>query len=379
MGVRFIHTADWQIGMPARFMSEEAANRFAEARLEAIRAIGRLARDRDCAFVVVAGDVFDANFLSRRTILRAMEAMADIPVPLYLLPGNHDALEPGTIYQNPDFQSRCTPLMHVLTDPSPLPVLPGVELVAAPWHTKRPDRDLLQDSIAPLEADGTVRIVVGHGAVDDVMGIVRDAPSTIRLEPAERAIAEGRVHYVALGDRHSTTPVGTTGRIWYSGTTEPTRFDEIDPGNVIVVELEGASVRTSIERVGTWHFLEWAVSLGRTEDVEDLATRLRTLPERSRTLVRLTLDGTLPVRAHASLEDLLEAEREALAGLEVRSDTSDLAVRPDNFDFSSLHLAGFAQRALEELTGLAEGGGPEGRTAEGALSLLYRLSAGNGR
>lgn len=377
MPVRFIHTADWQIGMPARFMSEEAGSRHTEARLGAIRAIGRLARERDCAFVVVAGDVFDANFLSRRTILRAMEAMADISVPLYLLPGNHDALEPGSIYENPDFQHHLGPDLHVLNSSNPLTVRPGVDLVAAPWPTKRLDRDLVAAAIAPLEADGTVRIVVGHGAVDEVMTVMREEPSTIRLETLERAIAVGSVHYVALGDRHSTTSVGTTGRIWYSGTTEPTRFDETDPGNVLVVEIEGAAVRTETVRVGTWHFVEWNVALTRVEDVEDLGSRLRALPDRSCSLVRLTLTGTLSVRAHAALEDLLDAEHEALAGLEIRSDTSDLAVRADDFDFDSLHLAGFASTALKDLRGLAERGGPEARTAEGALSLLYRLSGGH--
>ena len=50
------------------------------------------------------------------------------------------------------------------------------------------------------------------------------------------------MHYVALGDRHSTTEVGGTGRIWYSGAPEPTAYDEIDPGNVLIVDLSADAV-----------------------------------------------------------------------------------------------------------------------------------------
>ena len=44
-------------------------------------------------------------------------------------------------------------------------------------------------------------------------------------------------HYVALGDRHSTTNVGTTGRVYYAGAPEPTDYDETDPGNVLIATL----------------------------------------------------------------------------------------------------------------------------------------------
>ena len=59
----------------------------------------------------------------------------------------------------------------------------------------------------------------------------------IGLRGVEERISAGLVHYVALGDRHSTTNVGSTGRIYYSGAPEPTDYDETEPGNVLVVTL----------------------------------------------------------------------------------------------------------------------------------------------
>lgn len=374
MEVRFLHTADWQIGMPAQFMSEEAASRYTEARLDAIRRIGEVARERRCEFVVVAGDVFDANLLGRRTVLRAVEAMTAVPVPLYLLPGNHDPLDPSTIYDAADITAQLPPHVRVLRDHEPVVVRPGLEVVGAPWRTKRPMEDLVSAALRDLPADGTVRVAVGHGAVDGVMGVVRDEPSTIRLGAVEQAIADGRVHYVALGDRHSTTRVGGTGRVWYSGTPEQTRFDETDPGNVLVVALDDA-VRVEPVRVGRWRFLELAAALNGPDDLEAFASELQGIADKTRTLVRMLFTGTVSLAAHARLTEILEAQAAVFAGLEV-DEASDLAVRPDDFDFTTLGLAGFARSALDELSAKAAGTDGDAEGAKGALELLYRLAAG---
>ena len=71
----------------------------------------------------------------------------------------------------------------------------------------------------------------------------------------EAAIDRGAVHYVALGDKHSRMQVGTTGRIWYSGSPEVTNYDDIepDPGHVLVVDVDEADPPQAGERrAATW-------------------------------------------------------------------------------------------------------------------------------
>jgi DNA repair exonuclease SbcCD nuclease subunit len=43
MMVKFIHTADWHLGMQAHFLPEEARARFAQDRFDAVRRIAELA------------------------------------------------------------------------------------------------------------------------------------------------------------------------------------------------------------------------------------------------------------------------------------------------------------------------------------------------
>jgi len=86
----FIHTSDFQLGMTRWFLKGEAQGRFNDDREAAIVRLGELAKDTGADFIVVAGDVFEHNALSREILARATEMFKRLPVPVYVLPGNHD-------------------------------------------------------------------------------------------------------------------------------------------------------------------------------------------------------------------------------------------------------------------------------------------------
>jgi DNA repair exonuclease SbcCD nuclease subunit len=376
--VRFVHTGDWQLGMRRYFLPPEAQVRYDAARLEAIRAIGRLAGDEGAAFVVVAGDVFESNLVDRQVLGRALEALRTFPVPVYLLPGNHDPLDPTSIYRSPSFTDRCPPGVRVLetTDPVRVPGLgETVEVVGAPWPTKRPSEDLVARACDGLSPPAGLRVLVAHGAVDE-QSPDRDSPQVIRLAALERAIHEGLVHYVALGDRHSVTEVGSTRRVWYAGTPLVTDDDEVDPNHVLLVALEDGQVATERRQVGSWRFLRQRFDLDGEEGVDRLEAYLDGFAEKETSVVELVLVGTLGLAAKARLDDLLEHYRDLFASLRVAEHRSDLAVLPDQADLDELGLVGFAAEALQELRTQAASGQPGAETAADALGLLYRLARG---
>ena len=227
--MKFIHTADWQLGMTRHFLSGEAQPRFSGARLDAVRRIGELAVEEGCEFVVVCGDVFESNQIDRQVLVRALDVMASTPqVTFYLLPGNHDPLDAASIYRSNGFREGKPENVIVLENSQPVPVADGIELVAAPWTSKRPLCDLVDQACALGEPTEALRIVAGHGALD-TRSPDADNPALITLARLEERIEAGEIHYVALGDRHSTTNEGTSDCVWYSGAPEPTDYDEIDP------------------------------------------------------------------------------------------------------------------------------------------------------
>jgi DNA repair exonuclease SbcCD nuclease subunit len=377
--MRFVHTADWQLGMTRYFLNGEAQPRYSAARRDVVAGLGTLAAAAGAEFVVVAGDVFEHNQLAPRDVSQALEAMRAIGVPVYLLPGNHDPLDAASVYTSTLFVAECPDNVTVLNRAGIHEVRPGLEIVAAPWRSKAPTTDLVGDVLDDLQADGVTRVVVGHGAVD-IHVPDKDRPSLIHLAALEGALARGAVHYVALGDKHSRMQVGSTGRVWYSGSPEVTNYDDIepDPGQVLVVHLDEADDRRPVQveprRVGRWRFLTLRRSVDNSRDVADLDINLDQIPDKDRTVVRIGLRGSLTVTDKATLDACLDKYSRLFAALTLWEKQSDIAVMPADDEFDDLRIGGFAASAVDELVVTARSGGDGADDARAALALLLRLT-----
>ena len=371
--IRFLHTADWQLGMTRHFFSEGVQERFAQSRFDAIRELGRIAKEEDCQFMVVCGDVFESNLVDRKTVSRALEALKAVPVPVYLLPGNHDPLNAASVYRSTTFLERKPAHVHVIEDTAPVRVEEGIEIVGAPWSSKRPLQDLVALVTEKLEpAIDTLRVCVAHGAVDK-LSPNPDDPALISLHAAENAIAQNRIHYLALGDRHSLTEVGDSGRVWYAGAPEPTDYDEVKPGFALVATIKAEGVSTKKVDVGRWKFIEREqVDLNTKEDIEALGSWLEDLEDKERTVVKLRLVGALSLFLHGELEELLAGVQEVLAAVETRR--NKLVVIPEDADFMDLGFSGFASCTVERLRSGVEESGADSITSRDALALLVRLA-----
>ena len=121
------------------------------------------------------------------------------------------------------------------------------------------------------------------------------------------------MHYVALGDKHSRTQVGTTGRVWYSGSPEVTNYDDVeaDPGHVLVVDIDeddprppgDASTRARWAAGGS---SRCTAQVDNSRDIADLDINLDLMPDKERTVVRLALTGSLTVTDRAALDACLD-------------------------------------------------------------------------
>ncbi|MGE3073335.1 MAG: exonuclease SbcCD subunit D [Dehalococcoidia bacterium] len=370
--VRFFHTSDWQLGMTRHFLSPEAQSRFTDARLQAIRTIGEQARQRDASFALVTGDVFESNMVERQLVLRALQAMKEAAVQFYLLPGNHDPLSAGSVYLSHVFTANCPENVTIL-DGTPVEAEPGVTIVNAPWRSKKVTDDPIAAALAEAADLPGIKIVAGHGRFE-IFAPDAEQPELIRLAPAEAAIASGAVQYIALGDRHSRTAVGATGRIWYSGAPEPTEYRETDPGLALAVTLDGDSIDVESVKVATWRFTEQMSTVNDSSDVARLRTWLDGLPTKERIILNLGLEGTVTLSVMAELEETIEHFRPMFAAIEQRASDNDLLVVPSDNDFSSLGLSGFAASAARDLAAMVHT--DQATEAGDALRLLHRLARG---
>lgn len=411
--MKFIATADWQLGMTARFLPPEARARYTQSRFEVLTRIGELAQDRGAEFIVVCGDVFETNQLDRRVIARTFEALRSVRIPIVLVPGNHDPLDSASIYDSEAFTRLSPDNVIVARTAEPIRVTAHAQVLPVPWSSKRPGRDLVAEACAGLEPpeSGVSRVLAAHGAVASMNPDATD-PATIDDALVTQLLRDGVIDVAVLGDRHSTTEVAAG--IWYPGTPEVTARRDPHPGNVLVIEVSdeaGAAsthgpgarhVQVEEVHVGSWQFVtleqQFTARLdheGDTDDLEALRAQLAAIDNKSQTGVWLQLTGTITTRGAAELERLIDEQGDLFALLKIWQSHSDLQTLPDGADFSDLHLTGFAQDALDDLVaqaaaGSASASGSTGSSATApsagdisssavaadALSLLYRLAGG---
>ena len=379
--VRFLHTSDWQAGMRRWFLSAEAQARFDAARINAVRELGEVALEQGCEFIVVAGDVFEHNSVEKQTIARVLEALHNLPVPVFLLPGNHDPLTADSPF------SEAAKLDNVTVLDSSTPQVvgdSGVELVGAPWRSKTVSHDLVSQALAPLEATDAVRILVGHGQVEGRGA--EFAPELLSLPAMEEAYRQRRVDFLALGDTHSTQAVGSSGAVWFSGSPETTDYHERglgghgdggenDSGNALVVTVTKdagvntpAQVDVEIHRIGRWIFdaVEWDINT--VEDVSSIVEFLEAYPNKADTAVKYALRGSVDMTTMQALELELDRLRPLFAALYERQRLMDLAVIPSADELSEHDLTGYAAEAFEELATSTD------PAAQDAVRLLFRLA-----
>jgi DNA repair exonuclease SbcCD nuclease subunit len=239
--------------------------------------------------------------------------------------------------------------------------------------SKRPVANPIQEALNALTpAKGITRICLGHGAVDSLTPDP-EATGVIAVAALERAIDEGKIHFVALGDRHSLTKVGTSERVWYAGTPEPTDFSETRPGCALVVEIDDGRAITKEVQTGQWRFIERRrVDMNTGDDVEALRKSLEEIENKERSVIRLHLVGSLSLSLCGMLQTHLLAAKDVFGAFDVHE--NNLLVVPDDTDFADLGFSGFANWTVQRLRAKIEEGGDEVPSARDALMLLLRLA-----
>ena len=101
VALKILHTADWHLGRRFPSFSEEDETKLTRARIEAVDRLLGVAESFTVDAVLCAGDLFDDPAPSEswwRGLLRLLEKRNWTNRPMFLLPGNHDPLEPNSVW-----------------------------------------------------------------------------------------------------------------------------------------------------------------------------------------------------------------------------------------------------------------------------------------
>jgi DNA repair exonuclease SbcCD nuclease subunit len=154
-----------------------------------------LAQRTNVNLFLIVGDLFDHNRVDQELIDYAAEQLQRLPMPVVILPGNHDCLIPNSVYHRTALWEKATNV-YLLTDPDgELLVLPeqGVTLWGRCHDSYESDLRPMEGIPWPTER-GMWHIIMAHGCYTDSLG----GPIPSYQISAEEIMNSGW-DYVALG------------------------------------------------------------------------------------------------------------------------------------------------------------------------------------
>jgi len=345
--VKFVHTADWQLGMG--FAGRSRPEELRRERLLALARVLDVGKQEQAAFILAAGDCFESNRVSKTLLYEAKEVLRNAPCPVYILPGNHDPLSQDSIYTIRDEWQSLPAGVSVLRDPRPVTVA-GATLYPCPCTARVSAKDPTGWIPARQPGDG-VRIGVAHGSWQVLPELPADD------YPIAPDAAAGRdLDYLALGHWHSTFPQpgGAAGRTFYSGTHEQASFGERDSGNVLVVEIRGPGQTPIASRRRTGRFV-WKQEEFEVRDdssIETLRDRVQKIDNAQGSIVRIVLKGVVPPVLRRETVRVLDEAEPRFYSLEI--DDTALITSLATMDVGSLP-SGLMRRVATRLLGYATG------------------------
>lgn len=385
--MRFLQSADWQIGMTFLGFKEKSRNAMEDDRIEVIEAIGDYANNEanGIDFVLVCGDMFETPRVSETLVKKTFKKIERIKKPVYVLAGNHEWNGTEYMFGTKYFLEHKPANLHVLkAGINEVEGLAGVEIVGAPLEGKEDQIDLVKAQLDLLEPTTNIRILAGHGSIDAIMP-AGGRKDLIALAPIEKALADKKISYVAMGDRHSTTKVGDTGAVWYSGAPEPTSFTEDEQRNVLAVEVNpGAPAKVEKIQVGQWQFIRFGTKFEQhqirsRQDLDDLEKQIGDIKKQNKTAVKIYLDSVLDFDTDVRRGNLFdEWEDDILARFEVSKSSTGARIESDPLkEQAPAGLSGYALSAYEELKEMAISDHEDAEIALEALKLLTEFAGGN--
>ena len=333
--LKIIHGADFHLDSPFAGLSpERAAQRRGEQR-ELLDRLAGLAREKQADLVLLAGDLLDSERVFRETAQALRAALAAIPCPVFIAPGNHDFYSPRSVWTSLDWPEN----VHIFTSDALEAVeVPGCTL----WGRAFSDA---HQTACPLEGlavpgDGRLHIACVHGCV----GTGNDyGPIT----PGE--IAASGLDYLALGHVHQGSGLQREGGTWwaYPGCPEGRGFDETGEKGVLYVEAEPGRVTAQFVPLAKVRYE--IITADITGPDGALFNILEALPGKTSDLIcRLILTGEGDAPNLANLQQTLAPEFYGLTLIDRTRLPQDLWARREEDALTGLFLRIMWEKCREE-------------------------------
>lgn len=216
--MKFIHSADIHLDSPFTLASPaEARARRTELRAAFSSAV-LFAKTEGCELFLIAGDLFDDNFVTKDTVEHVYREIAGFPACQFVIaPGNHDYYYPKSPYALTSAPSN----LHIFTA-SELSYIDLADTNVRVYGYAFTADTMTDSPLAGFEVHdrSKINILIAHGDVA--------SSASLYCPLRESELEKSGFDYVALGHIHKTSGVKYAGRTAYAypGCLEGRGFDE---------------------------------------------------------------------------------------------------------------------------------------------------------
>lgn len=309
MPLRIMHISDIHIGMTFRHYPDEIREQLVEARFAVLEKTVAQAESNQCHLLVVAGDLFEKQSISKKDLLRTKQVLSAFSSgTVCVLPGNHDYINDSTSLWH-TFKHDLPDNLLVLEEEKKITITEGehtITLYPAPCHNKHSNThnlSWLED--VPIEdhdrANGHYHIGIAHGALAGISPDLAGQYYNMTLESLEKLPQD----LWLLGHTHLPYPSEVNpknARIYNAGTPEPDGMDCQHEGGVWFVEIDEARhIEARRIMTGLFRFRDVVEEVENEEDFQRIFNKYAGQQANDvapQTLLRLKLQGYLEEEAY---------------------------------------------------------------------------------
>ena len=280
--VRILHTADFHMDSPFEALSSsKAAARRRELR-QLPGKIARIAVKEKVDMIMLSGDILDSDSFFAETGEELFGVLGNLPMPVFIAPGNHDYFGPKSPYARTDLPAN----IYIFSgnqieffDFSEL----GFRVFGAAFTDK--SAPSLLRRFTHEKKDGVIDVMCIHGEVVAKSGESKYNPVTV-----EQIEASG-MNYIGFGHNHSYSGLKKAGKTFYSwpGCPEGRGFDETGIKSVNIVDISESDC--SIHPVAVSSRIYEDLDIDVTDRDPLLAVQMDLPDETVRDIYRITLKG----------------------------------------------------------------------------------------
>ena len=280
------------------------------------------ARTENVDLMLIAGDMFDNDFVTRETLALIISEIGKLKCPVVISPGNHDFAHPGSVWKKNIFPKNA----YIFTSDE-LSSFEFPEIGVRVYGWAFTETFMWQNPIngRRAERDGFINILCAH--CDLIAPITPSCPVSIR------ELEEFGADYNALGHIHNPDEEGKFPKnVMYCGCLESRSYDETGPKGAVLCSVErdaGGTVRVSPQRVrfSKRRYENMTLPVDGASTNYELKEKISGLISEKKlgadTLLRVTLTGNVDESLVVNVGEL-ERSTDRLFSLIVRDETVPL-------------------------------------------------------